>query len=501
MIIQAITGFLIDKSDKRMQHVPTMKLAVKLPVKLPVKLKHSVSSLVFSTLVTINDAQIIELIQKNNTDLLLMRNQIKRFELSLEKAELNYQPYLNLDLSKETDNTDTLLSTNKQDLNKSRISAVLGKNFTTGTQLSLESTYFKTESEHNPSVLTSNFYQNNLNLNIQQQIFPDFLGNQEGQRFASIQKNLEKDILQNKIDQIELVKLRLADYWKLVSLTSQIDNQKVLIEKYSQLEKKVRRKASSNMASAGELEQTLAEVLTRQQTMIEDQNQLKQGLQKLKEDLLIASDSKMNLSYSVQKINLSPMPEKRTTELEKTIKYNLQKMKKEAAESDYLSIENSNLPDIKIYGKYGLQGLDPSSSEASTELHQAEKNKYVIGVKLNYSFGSDLNRTQHELYESTYQIEQQKYNRVQQDLIQNYEILYDKLSAAYNAVLTNQKIFDLRRTISKKINANYDQGRSDFLQLLDANNKEFNSKINLINSIGQFQILNYEYRELTSPLF
>ncbi len=460
--------------------------------------KLNIPTIIFSAFFTINDAEIISIIEKKSIDLKQISSQKIKAQVAFDKIDTQYNPYINFDLSREVDNTSTLTNSNKQNLKKIKFLTSIGKNFDTGTQLNFEAQYNKFSSESNLNNPAVDFDLDLISINLQQKLYPDFLGFKERELFISSQKNLNKEHFQNELDLIESVKAALTVYWKTRVLKTQVELNQILIEKYNRLLNQLARKRNNSMTAPGEFEQTTAEILTKKQNLNDDKIQLENSILKLKNLLLIPAETDLKFSTSAYKANLSDLLNKKI-DPQNNLKYLLQKVKAESAKNLLNATEQGNSPELSIYSKYVIQGLDAEAQTAFNQLNEAQYNKYTIGLKLNYSFGGDQNKNVYLLQKINSEIEIERFTNTTENLNAYFSTMKNQITFLEAAVKNNEEIYKLRQIISKKFEANYSQGRTDLSQLIETYNREFAAKANLINSNGQLQILSYEFDKLTSP--
>lgn len=465
------------------------------------KIKSYSTSLVFSILVSINDANIIDLIQKNNLEFRQLQNKSNQSELIYETTNLIYKPYITGDISSEKDDTDTAISNLKIDQIRKKYTAILGKNFLTGTALTLEATRLDYQSGLIPTSLSTNFNQNYLALNLQQSIYPNFFGSIDRSKVNINYSQMQKEQIQLKLDQIDLIKNKLANYWKLKILEIQIQKNRELISKYEILYQKVKQKNKNGLSNPGEAEQTEAELIQRKQNLSDDFSNSHILRQQLRQDLALSPDQDFKIEtetlLDINQLNRNQIDKKinpKIIKIENTLMFQLQSTKTVNARNAYDAALNSNLPEISLYGRYTQQGLDASQAESMDEFNRADKNKYLIGLKVNYYFGSNINELNYKIRKQEFDSESTNTIKVHNDLKNYFQNLAEKINVATDNKLASLQILELRSQITKKILKSYNQGRTDISVLIDAYGKEALAEVNMVTAFGQYNQLVYEYQ-------
>lgn len=454
------------------------------------KVKAFSTSLVMSLLVSINDANILNLIEKNNLEIQNLYNKSLQSELSFELKKDQYKPYFNLNLSHEVDNTDTVNSPDPLGINKNKYTATLGKNFLTGTHFNIELYHFEYEPSKNEFIAPPSYNQNYLSLNFEQALYPNFIGSQEKSAYYFSQLTALQDKEQYALDKINLIKTKLNTYWNAKALTLQVQLDNALINKYDILSKKIKNKSQSQLAAPGELEQVLAEITTKKQSIKSNRILLDKALQDLKNDLMINANSTIAINTETTPI---PPFSFQTVDIKKSLKYKLQKLKTDTAEYAAQSSPEANAPEISLYATYLQQGLESSQTSAMNEFDHADKNKYLIGIKLNHSFGSDSNSLSSRIKNITKDIEKQKMNRIEDELISYFDVLQKQINNAFDEIQTYESVIKYRKSIIAAMERSYQQGRVDIDQVIMALTNEYQAQVNLISAYAKYNLLKYEY--------
>lgn len=445
--------------------------------------------------VVLNSQSVLEIYKKQSLKPKELENNLYSSQLIFETVDLKYKFITSIDVSRTTDHTDSTSTGIQQNNDTNKYSWLTTKRYLSGTTLGLELTHLDNALGTMSSATgRNNTNQNYFTISVDQPIFPNFLGSQEQSTYSSASQDYELKKIQTDFDQLSAQKDLLKLFWKTKALAQSVEENSKLITEYDRLAKKVQQKQSNQFASAGELEQALSEYEIRKQTLKADQSSLSQALIDLKTSLNLPNDTE--IKFDLKTPNFSA-PVFKSTPLSALKKYKYQQLKLQSVEQLSTAVTNSNLPQLSLYGKYTQSGFDPSNSTAFEETKDANYQKYVIGVKMDYTFDNEKSKLDEKIKKLNFDIEQSKTNRAPQDLMAQIELAQKDLAASFENITSNKKILDYRKKAVADISKNYFQGRTDISFLIDAYNKKNSAEINLISSYGDFETKKIDYEILT----
>ena len=125
--------------------------------------------------------------------------------------------------------------------------------------------------------------------------------------------------------------------------------------------------------------------------------------------------------------------------------------------------------------------------------------KYIIGLKLDYTFGNDKNTQDQLIKAKTAKIEADKAQISLEQVRNEYNQAADKLNQIFQQIDSQRKVVEYRQKASEQIFKNYSQGRTDISNLIDAYNRKLNAELALIKLYSDFysaqiQLRNYQVR-------
>lgn len=440
------------------------------------------------TQLQLSEADVIRLVQSQSINYQEITNRNLSSQFSYEVLNGAYRLGFNFDYSLEKDNMESVSTFTAPVSDKTKKTIILNKRFQTGTITSLELT--NAEFESNSTKYAQNYYT----FGLEQNLFPYLYSNGEMQALKAAQLDVERTNLQTDIDLLDATKDVLTLYWRVQASHKSVQENEDLLKKYDRLVANVRSKQKNSYASAGEVEQALAEYETRKQNFLEDRITLQANLLQLKTALNIPADQQIQII--APKNSVQTLPAKYTRDIKSLRRYKVQKLKTESAIGNYEASYFKDVPKISVYGKYTGQGLEPDQSNSLTELKDDPTDKYIIGVKLDYFFGDDLAKTEKQLRKATQDVEIARFSRVEDDLKLQIENTRQKLENAYANLQTTQNVVKYRNEAVRQLNVTYFQGRTDINFLIDAFNKKIQAEVAAINALGNYSTTLIEYQNL-----
>jgi len=437
----------------------------------------------------ISNTDISQIIKNQGLNYLELQNKSQQNQLSVEQFILGYKWNSTLDFSREWDNTDSVTNGIPVNSTKDKLSFFVNKKFLTSTTTSLE----LTQAQYKSNTNNTNYSQNYLTFSIDQNIYPYLLTPQDQLNYQSLNKESERIELQNELDLNDHIRDVVSLFWKTLAIQKSVQENSDLLKKYESLVKLIQRKRQNSYASAGELEQALAEYEQRKQNLIDDRNTLENNTVQLKQLLNINPKNQIELVQVQQKIE-KPQLYKGNLKLLK--KYQIQKLKADSSSDAYDATKLKGSPRLGIYAKLTEQGLDSNSAESYREFQNFSKDRYSIGVKLDYTFDDTSSEKDRAIKNLTKTIETQRFYRLENDLAHQIDVYYNKMENAYNNLKTTDTILKYRIEALNQINTNYNQGRSDISFLIDALNKKIQAEVAILNAIGNFETAKSDYLNL-----
>lgn len=445
--------------------------------------------------ITVSDDNLINMInaqsltQRQTEINLLNRNYVT------EQFLQDYRWTLGLDMYNEKDNTKSTSSFIPLNTERDYYSLFLDKKFVTGTDFTISYIHSNTTRNTFDSNISSNKASQNLVvLSLSQNIFPTLFSAKDYLSYKSIEMNNDRISLQSKFDQFEVQKNIVDLYWKIKAIQVSVEENNFLMKKYDNLVKTIQRRKRNSTASAGELEQALAEYELRKQSLLVDKQTLDKYLIDFKTELNISQHQPLTIDPKTLVVQL---PTDFKGDIQNLNRYKLQKLKASSADAEYEANKYNSYPTLDVYGEYTQSGVDPDQSESFSQMNEGDQNKYRIGVKLNYFFNNKASEAEQKYRLSLKQLESDRLSRSEDDLKNQITTLKEKLNIAYSNIKATENIVQYRLEAVRQITVNYNQGRTDINFLIDAFNKKIAAEVAAINAYGEYAKTLIEYRSYT----
>ena len=445
--------------------------------------------------ITVSDDNLINMInaqsltQRQTEINLLNRNYVT------EQFLQDYRWTLGLDMYNEKDNTKSTSSFIPLNTERDYYSLFLDKKFVTGTDFTIS--YIRSNTTRNTfdsNISSNKASQNLVVLSLSQNIFPTLFSAKDYLSYKSIEMNNDRISLQSKFDQFEVQKNIVDLYWKIKAIQVSVEENNFLMKKYDNLVKTIQRRKRNSTASAGELEQALAEYELRKQSLLVDKQTLDKYLIDFKTELNISQHQPLTIDPKTLVVQL---PTDFKGDIQNLNRYKLQKLKASSADAEYEANKYNSYPTLDVYGEYTQSGVDPDQSESFSQMNEGDQNKYRIGVKLNYFFNNKASEAEQKYRLSLKQLESDRLSRSEDDLKNQITTLKEKLNIAYSNIKATENIVQYRLEAVRQITVNYNQGRTDINFLIDAFNKKIAAEVAAINAYGEYAKTLIEYRSYT----
>ena len=327
---------------------------------------------------TVNDTTVNELINAQS----LLSRQTETNLLSqdyvTEQFLQSYRWALGVDVYNEKDNTKSTSSFIPLNTERDYYSLFLNKKFITGTDFTVS--YIRNNTTRNTfdsNISSNRASQNAVFFSLSQNIFPTLFSAKDYLTYKSVELSYDKITLQNKLDQFEVQKNIIDLYWKIKAIQVSVAENDLLMKKYDNLVKTIQRRKRNSTASAGELEQALAEYELRKQSLLVDKQTLDKYIIDFKTELNIPHDQPLIID---PKASTAQLPADFRGDIENLTRYKIQKLKSVSADADYNANKYNNYPTLDIYGEYTQSGVDPDQSESLSQLNEGDQNKYKAAL-------------------------------------------------------------------------------------------------------------------------
>ena len=445
----------------------------------------------------VNDASIIEYVQKNNFAIQQSLNSSKAAEVGLlNVAKAPYEWTLISDITTTKDSTKSVPTFTKNDTTQHSGNLQFDKKWSIGLLSTLKYSHLQTNA-------TGGYGLNNWLIGLEKSVYPSLENFSEKNSIQAATLNYSAAEIGAELYRRAILRSQLATFGNLQLMLLQIKENQTLLEKYQKIVKTVQRKKQNNFALAGELEQATAEMKTREVNLKELEMTYKNTLELFYNDNnyqnqteIMISEPDFDLPLKIDKIVLSEKfpSEQHTIKSIKSIKS--KNLQFEAAEFDLKATENEAKPKVSLFASYGTQGLDSSLSESLQQSQKTEFNKYSFGIKLVHEFDSgrigELNAYKRSEYLLSQRVKENLESRIQQEI----ELARMDLKLALVQLESQTEILNLRKQAVEQITQNYNQGRIDISLLFDAYNKTVQGNIIRTDALNNLRLKKFDFETI-----
>ncbi|MFN7728565.1 MAG: TolC family protein [Bdellovibrio sp.] len=387
------------------------------------------------------------------------------------------------------------------DMDQSNLTTfTLQKSFSTGTTAHIEFTRNQTRYDllaTAPVTFVDRYTQNIAGLTLTQNLWGNFFGMADRAEVSSAEKYYMASRVTRANDLQTLVLEALEAYWTAYVAQETFQESLSSRDRYEKLVSSIRRKSSFGYSSPGELPQIQAEFEIRQQTVKTASANYLQALDSLATLLRIPPGTEIQFQSSEE---LPPPPKLGPVEIDKLRAVKSARLRKEAAESSYDGSKSRNRADLSLVGKVYTSGLDETDSGADNEFLAGTRPRSYVGIRYQYTFGSGLREEDILNKKLTKDLEATRFERMRLETSDQLLNLERQIQANYNVAVSSKNQRVLREKAINELNRTYAQGRTDIAILIEAMNKYFNSEIDLIRSIGNYQIALNRFAALRDEL-
>jgi outer membrane protein TolC len=366
--------------------------------------------------------------------------------------------------------------------------AVLSKNFTTGTLMSVEYKRSSFKGDVNSAGVTNGsrslMTQDLLGLNLEQNLWADFLGIADRADVDSAELSYKSKSLLRTNDLENLVLDTIRQFWATYVSQQNFKEAMASRDRSKKLVDAVKKKSGFGYANPGELAQAQADYEGRVQDVKSTSTTYLANLDNLNTTLSLPPNCDVNFVIPEAIPSVPQLPEKSIEDL-RTIRS--QKMAVQAAQRAYDSAKSKDAPTFKLVGKIYSYGVEDNGDGAYSDMVSGSHPQYYAGIKFEYPFGADLLGETRLNRKYAKDLEEVKLSRITQENQDSLAQAQRKVQSTYAAVLSSVEQKKYREQALKELTRSYSQGRTDISIYIDAMNKFSLAEIQYSQAIGNYQ--------------
>ncbi|PIR22236.1 MAG: hypothetical protein COV44_09060 [Deltaproteobacteria bacterium CG11_big_fil_rev_8_21_14_0_20_45_16] len=422
----------------------------------------------FASAKTLNIGEYLEKVQQENLDVQASRHRLQSSESLKSQPELMYQPFVDFQLN-YSDAKDTGVMSFQSSGAESKtvlFAGALRKDWMTGTHTSINHIIQKKEVEGlaNPG---EEYWRNSLSLKVEQDLWRNFLGQENRSGTRRIQAELEAMSKQEKFMIQQILIQAEASYWNYALAIESRKSLEDSLKRSSEILEWNRKRLKLNVVDRGDVLQSEAQVLRLQQSLEESKRNEKAALRSMllnlrneegeeREGLEVDSLEIKDLKFEIPE----SWDEAARSDLEAT------RSRMRAAEEDSVQTRSSLLPDLNLYASYSGNAAELSLSKAEESTLDNSYRTYEVGVKLSIPLNI--------LGQNEVAVAKRKqalaaamdFNQKKRSLQSQFLDLRDQIQETLENIKTAQQ---LKKTESEKLKheqKRFKQGRSTSFQVL-----------------------------------
>lgn len=375
----------------------------------------------------------------------------------------------------------------------------LKKSLITGTVLSFD--YSRSSLYANDSNLTApkitQYTSDLLGVSIEQNLWKNAFGIQDRAELNAAELTYQANIVIRASELQDLVLEALRLYWNTYVAQDNFTEALAARDRYQRFVNELRRKTSFGYSNSYELFQVQAELENREQLIKTTSLDYLKNLESLLQLLNLPLTTKIEFPKMETIPDIPPLTKKNQTDLRNI---QSQSLKIKAAEATLSASESQSHPTLSVNGSLYGSGYDERPSIAESHLMSGSNPKYSVGLKFSFQFGADINTQDIINKKVTLSLEQQRYQRMNEELQNNIANAERKIQTTYFAVDSIKKQIALREKTMNEMQRSFNNGRIDISLLIDAMNRFFSSRVQYTRSVGDYFIALHEWAALNDEL-
>lgn len=366
------------------------------------------------------------------------------------------------------------------------LAAQLDKKFQSGTELGLKYEANRQSSILAPSVVrTSNIALEAVTLSLRQPLFRNWFGYAD--RLAlEIGETGVATAAETRQESLETVVLdAMTLFWNAYTAEQQLKENMAAREKYEQLVANVRRKASFNLSTPGELPRLLAEAELADQRVKSSSAAYLNAVDSLLTAMQIQTKEPIEI---VAPQELPPVPQLAQKNLDELRVIRVAAANLQNAERKRDQVISQTRPRLDLVARARSTGVEEDAGAAYAEMTSGTKPTYFVGFEFETPIDSNIIRGRRaDAVVAASQAEVEL--KVQQDKAKDQLAALERTVAANFAVAKSMiEAVQYRERTVREMEIAWRQGRQPLVELIRSYNDLFNTQLERAKAVGQYHI-------------
>lgn len=398
---------------------------------------------------------------------------------------------------------ENLQSSLEQDKSTS-LNLNLSKPFATGTNLSLLYSRLDDTPSYPGSVNTSSSraYRSSTNqvlgLSLQQNLWQNSFGSANRSDLEAANLTLQAAESNRDVQLQNLIVSATKSYWAAVSAQETYQESIRTRDRYKKLIETVQRKSQYGYSSPGELAQALAELEAKEQNINQQKITANNALNDLKSILGLPAETELQFDFKEDAPIANTLNTEKLLQQSKVLYVN--KTQAQATRQALSAAESKSHPDLSLVATYNQQGLDNDSGQSTTKITDGNHNKYYLGLKFSYSFGSDAQEKEILYRKLNQQLADTQLDIQTRSIQDQANQLRLRLDANLANLQSTKKQKGYREKAMQDISKTYSQGRSDISVYIDSMNKYYDAQVANLKALADYEQTLTEWMALQDQL-
>ncbi len=369
------------------------------------------------------------------------------------------------------------------------LSIDLQRQFTTGTAIKLAANHLTYDATYPATLPLSGgkTYSQSLTLEVKQDLWRNGFGGAMNARINATILNIANTADEMRTAYEDLALRVLSIYWQAWSLSLSIDSLKEAVQRSDEMLRYSKERSRFGLGEIGELARVEADRQLAQQQLRTAESSLKQLVTYVAVLIDIPVPEKVD-GILPGKLTLADRPTTSGAAAESSLALRMAKRQIEAAQAELTAAESDARPELALFAKGALVGVDPEAGEASSEMLGADRPNTSIGLSFsmplgNYGAKALIKERRANLLRSEYNLE-----RTQDDIATKDRTLVERAQVAWDNARNSEQIILLRENAVEEMRGAFRQGRLGLDQVTLASNMLTAAQVESFNLYSQYFI-------------
>jgi outer membrane protein TolC len=164
------------------------------------------------------------------------------------------------------------------------------------------------------------------------------------------------------------------------------------------------------------------------------------------------------------------------------------RLKIAAFDEQIQAFQSDRWPDVSLQGKVTSSGVRETPEDSSADLVSGKYPDYYVGIRIQSSFGSDLQNEEIRNRVLSKSVEQVTLDRRLNEIRDEQSNDERSVKALFSVVKSSELQKSLRDRAVQELTRGYNQGRVDINILIEAMNRYFASLVQYSKALGDYQM-------------